>query len=104
MGIVCYSGKLLGSASHGGCRGRFSRRPAIPMELTDRSPQRFTGRLGFLSHIRFAFASARLLSSALIFSIRVIASGVRILRVEFTRAPSQKLLFSSLVPFRKRAI
>jgi hypothetical protein len=58
-------------------------------ELTDRSPQRFTGLLGILSHIRFAFASARFLSSALIFSIKVIASGVRILRVEFTCAPSQ---------------
>jgi hypothetical protein len=66
------------------------KRPAIPMELTDQSPQRFTSLLGFLSHIRFAFASARFLSSALIFSIRVIASGVRILRVEFTCAPSQK--------------
>src|ERR1700733_8482581 len=74
------------------------------MELTDQSPQRFTSLLGFLSHIRFAFASARFLSSALIFSIRVTASGVRILRVEFTCAPSQKLLFSRLVPFRKRAI
>jgi hypothetical protein len=47
--------------------------------------------LGFLSHIRLPFASARFLSSALIFSIRVIASGVLILRVEFKCAPSQKL-------------
>jgi hypothetical protein len=44
-------------------------------ELID-SPQRFASLLGFLSHVRLAFASARFLSSALIFSIRVIASGV----------------------------
>jgi hypothetical protein len=40
------------------------------------SPQRFASLLGFLSHIRLAFASARFLSSALIFSIRAIASDV----------------------------
>jgi hypothetical protein len=44
-------------------------------ELTT-SPQRLASLLGFLSHIRLAFASARFLSSALIFWIRVIASGV----------------------------
>jgi hypothetical protein len=56
------------------------------------SPQRFACRLGTFSNIRLAFNSPRVLSSALIFSIRVIADGVLILRVEFTwRAPSQKL-------------
>jgi hypothetical protein len=35
------------------------------------SPQRLTSLLGFLSNIRLAFASARFLSSALIFSIRM---------------------------------
>ena len=37
---------------------------------------RLASLLGFLSHIRLAFASARFFSSALIFSIRGIASGV----------------------------
>jgi hypothetical protein len=52
--------------------------------------------LGFLSHIRLAFASARFLSSALIFSIRV-GSDVRILRVEFTCAPSENC-FQQAIP------
>jgi hypothetical protein len=54
------------------------------------SDQRFASRLGSFSNFRLAFNSARFLISALIFSIKVIASGVRILRVEFTCAPSQK--------------
>jgi hypothetical protein len=51
---------------------------------------RFANRLGSFSNFRLAFNSARFLISALIFSIKVIASGVRILRVEFTCAPSEK--------------
>jgi hypothetical protein len=39
-------------------------------------PQRFARRLGTFSNVRLAFNAARFLSSALIFSIRVIASGV----------------------------
>jgi hypothetical protein len=54
------------------------------------SHQRFASRLGTFTNFLLAFNSARFLISALIFSIKVIACGVRILRVEFTCAPSQK--------------
>jgi hypothetical protein len=57
-------------------------------------PYRFVSLLGCLSSIRLAFASERFLISALIFSIRVIASDFWILRVEFTCAPSDKLCLS----------
>jgi hypothetical protein len=45
--------------------------------------------LGTFKSIRLAFVSARFLSSALIFSIKVLVSGVKALRVEFM-APSAK--------------
>jgi hypothetical protein len=57
-------------------------------------PYRFVSLLGCLSSIRLAFASERFLISALIFSIRVIASDFWILRIEFTCAPSDKLCLS----------
>ena len=45
-------------------------------ESSRSGPQRFARRLGTFSNIRLALNSARFLSSALIFSIKVIASGV----------------------------
>jgi hypothetical protein len=53
-------------------------------------PQRLVSLFGLLKSIRLAFASARFLSSILIFSIKVTASEFWILRVEFTCAPSDK--------------
>jgi hypothetical protein len=65
------------------------------------SHQRLASRLGRFSNFRLAFNSARFLISALIFSIKIIASGVRILRVEFTCAPSQKLGVQQANPIPK---
>jgi hypothetical protein len=52
--------------------------------------------------MRLAFASARFLISPLIFSIRLLASGLGLLRaeVEFMASPPPKISFERLTNFR----